>query len=569
MATLAAPGLGLAAAPAAGLAATRSGAGPAEDLPDLLATLGVGGVVGLERFAAEAGIKIGTGGDDQPAFDAAERAMAAAARAERSLHVRVPPGHYRLRRLRLPNRGGYYADPKTVILEQIAPADGGAPEAFVALADAYASFYLFWGFTLKGGWRERREGFGAKPGDAGQEADPWLYHPAPPGRPDTEAKPGHTAIQLHGAFSGVDDPHYIRNSPIDSQNPRGRVGELEIEGFGGDGLSLRGAGANVFGPIQIFQVGGRGVVIDSYDNNLSALDIGGTGLEGLVLGPNGSCNRILPFKVWYSGRRRLSGHTAALRLDRCATNQLVGQLQDASGGMVEADGCRGCTVVLGVGWAGEIASMDADIAAVTWRGKVRANSFVINAEIGPWQSQAYPSVKRLLRTGPDAEGQRPRGNTLLLNHEGWPDDRGGWNPAWFDGPLDGNSLIVNGELRQSQAWIPDDSGALRFGRSNEGGKGEAGLAVEAAVTRLADPSEVRIDHVGRDHTTALLTATDGRVALGAPLRLKSYTLATAPSPVAAGAGAAIYLVDETPAPGVAVSDGRAWRRISGVAEAKA
>jgi hypothetical protein len=218
--------------------------------------------------------------------------------------------------------------------------------------------------------------------------------------------------------------------------------------------------------------------------------------------------------------------------------------------------------------------MDADIAAVTWRGKLRANTFLINAEIGPWPSQAYPTIKRLLRTGPDSEGQRPRGNTLLLNHEGWPQDKGGWNPAWFDGPIDGNSLIVNGDLRQPQAWLPDDAGSLLFGRRDAGGAVEAGLALDPAAARLVHAGEVRLEHQADDHATALLTATDGLVSLGAPLRLKSYTLATAPSPVAVGAGAAIYLIEEVPppgvqTPGVAVSDGRVWRRIGEPAGTKA
>ncbi len=527
---------------------------------NVLAGLGVSRVEGLEKYAQLAGITLGVG-DDQPAFDAAMAAMRAAS-GTGGLYVKVPPGRYRLRRLRLSNRAGFFCDPKTVVLEQMAPLDPAKPEVFVSLSSPFDTFWLFYGFTLKGGWTYGRAGYS---GDAG-ESDPWLYRPPTEDGDDPEdgAVIGQTALRLHGAFSGKDDPKFRANSPVGAQNPRGRVGELEIEGFGGDGVSLKGAGAQIYGTIQVYRVGGRGLYINGYDCKLGFIDVGETGMEGVVLGPNGSANTMVPFKAWYSGGRRLPGHTAGLRMDRCSGVQLFGQLQDSSGSMIQARACRGCTLIIGLGWQGEIANLDDDMAAVVLQGDSRTNTFVINAAIGPYASQTYPTIRKLLKMVPDARGKRPRRNSFILNHEGWPDDRDIWNPAWFEGPLDGNTVIANDQIRPSQ-WAPSDDGRVSFGLAEPGG---LGLVVGGKSSKqpgqviLIHHDTARMDHYADGVYTNGITASQKVVTVGLPLRLRSYTVDTAPSAVAAGAGASIYVVDEAGGPQGAKSDGRVWRRDS-------
>jgi hypothetical protein len=548
---LALPGL---AAGAAALAGGEARAAERGGLASLLAGLAPGRTESLETYAQIAGIRLGRG-NDQPAFDAAMAAM----RRERGLYVRVPPGSYKARSLRLHNRSGFVCDPRTVVLEQLPPAPGRRWEPFVALADPLASHWVFYGFTLRGGWpRSGAERWADAARQDGLRADD------SPG-PQLPREAGHVGVHLHGAFSGEADMAYRANSPSGAQNPRGRLGELEIEGFAGDGLSLRGAGAQVFGPIQVYRVGGRGAYVDTYDCKFGFIDVGETGLEGLVFGPNGSANIVTGFKAWYAGGRRVAGHTAALRLDRSSGLQLSGQLQDPSGPMVVAEGVRGCTAVLGVGWQGRIDQMDQDIAALELSGDSRANTFVLNAAIGPYASQAYPGVKRLLRMKPAADGARPTRNTFVVNHEGWPGDAGVWNDAWFQGPLDGNLLLVNDQVRQPGQWAPLDDGRITFGLAEPGGLGMivgGKVSAQPGQVILVHHDTARIDHFADGVYSSALVASKDAVTLGVPLRLKSYTVATVPNAVAAGAGAAIYVVDEIGGAQGAKSDGKVWRRDS-------
>ena len=525
----------------------------------MLSGLGVSRVEGLEKYAELGGIVLGAG-DDQPSFDAA--AMTAAS-ATGGLYVKVPPGRYRLRRVRFGNQSGFFCDPKTVVLKQLPPLDPTKPEVFVALSDPHATFWLFYGFTLKSGWTPGRAGYASK---AARESDPWLCQPSKnPDVPDEEACVGQTAQQLHTAFSGKDDPTFRANSPVGAQDPRGTVGELEIEGFGGDGASLQGAGAQIFGAIQVYRVGGRGLYINGYDRKLGFIDVGETGLEGVVLGPNGSANTMVPFKTWYTGGRRLAGHTAALRMDRCSGVQLLGQLQDSSGSMIQARACRGCTAIIGLGWQGEISSLDDDMAALVLEGNSRANVFIINAAIGPYSARTYPTIRKLVKMVPDRRGQRPRRNTLMRTHEGWPGDHDIWNPAWFEGPLDGNLVMAKDQMRQPSQWVPMDDGRVSFGLAEPGG---LGLVVCGKASKqpgqvmLIHHDTARMDHYADGVYTTGISASQSVVTVGLPLRLRSYTLETAPSPVAAGAGAAIYLIDEVDGAQGAKSAGQAWRRDS-------
>lgn len=57
------------------------------------------------------------------------------------------------------------------------------------------------------------------------------------------------------------------------------------------------------------------------------------------------------------------------------------------------------------------------------------------------------------------------------------------------------------------------------------------------------------------------TASAGEVIMGSPCVMKSYTVATVPSASASGAGAEIYVTDETGGATLAFSDGTNWRRV--------
>ena len=88
------------------------------------------------------------------------------------------------------------------------------------------------------------------------------------------------------------------------------------------------------------------------------------------------------------------------------------------------------------------------------------------------------------------------------------------------------------------------------------GRAEIGLVGD-------DDLHVKVSADGSAWTDALtMRGSDGRVALGAALRLKAATVATLPSASAAGAGAMLYASDETGGAVPVFSDGTAWRRVT-------
>ncbi len=371
----------------------------------------------LDQFAAALGVKLG-GDDDQAVFDAAEAAMKAA---PGGLYVKVPPGRYRLRRIRFGANSGFYAEaPQTVILTEVRDPTSKAEEAFVALDDPHATHWLFWGFILDGGWR-----YGRAPYQKAPEADPWLDH--------------QHAVVLDNAYNGETDDDYRRRSPIGSQNPRGRLGEITIANFGGDGLRVSGGGGGMFSVLSVFNVGGRGVAFTAYDDGLSLIDIGGTGREGFYCGPACGNNRIEAMKIWFSGIRRLPGAGAGLLLDRADSNRIMAlQVQDSAGDGVVLDHAIENTIDGGVQWHGAIPWMDAPVSALRLKS-ARKNRVTLSTSISPYAVQTYPAIKWQVRreAAKDDAGET---NLVDILSAGLPE-----GPAALSGPLDASDqLTING-----------------------------------------------------------------------------------------------------------------------------
>jgi hypothetical protein len=372
---------------------------------------------GLETFAASLGVTLG-GGDDQAVFDAAEAAMKAA---PGGLYVRVPPGRYRLRRIRFGANSGFYAEaPQTVILRQVRDPGSKTDDAFVALDDPHATHWLFWGFILDGGWR-----YGRAPYDKAPETDPWLDR--------------QHAVVLDNAYNGETDDDYRRRSPIGAQNPRGRLGEITIANFGGDGLRVSGGGSSLFSALSVFNVGGRGVAFTSYDDGLNLIDIGGTGREGFYCGPACGSNRIEGMKIWFSGVRRLPGAGAGLLLDRADSNRIAAlQVQDSAGDGVVLDHALENTIDGGVQWHGAVAWMDAPVSALRLKS-ARKNRVTLSTSISPYAVQAYPAIKWQVRRDA-AKDDAGETNLIDILSAGLPE-----GPAALSGPLDPSDLLtING-----------------------------------------------------------------------------------------------------------------------------
>lgn len=551
-----------------------------------LAALGVGRVVGLEKYAQQVGLALVNGANIQPAIDAAFAAM----KATPGLYVKIPPGRYKLHRLRIPNQGGFFCDLYTVILTQLM-ADPETPEVFVANETPYDTFGLFDGFILRGDWNGGRVGYrGAAFGEPEYEEDPWLFQyldaTGEGADPEIGAQVGQRALQFILAYNGQDvDPDYEfngvpvgpgvksdnlyrANSPINSQNPRWRVGNLAIEGFGGDGAYLQGSGENQFSNIHVFNVGGRGRVVNSYDCCHRGWRIGQTGLEGLVFYGNGSAHDEPDFKTFYAGGRRIPGHMMGLRGHRCSGVTATGQVQDPASSLAHftaIDGCRWNGVW---GWQGVINDMDDDIAAIHWKGRCRDNQLmgldVVNVE------EAHPTVAKVFRIEVETifgTDYYPENNQLMMIHRGFPDDDRTYNPDHYDGGLTGFYGMINGLQLHPRQYLASANGDANFTAAN-GGEATGLIArgtdsvVGAGAALLIYQAAGGLVHYAGGVSTEGLSATDSLVRLGLPLKLKSYTVATVPSASAAGAGASIYVVDESGGAQGAKSDGTSWRRDS-------
>jgi len=411
--------LGLAASPAladppaaTGTPAPAALAGPAS------------GVRTLESFAAAMGVRLG-GANDQAVFDAAEAAMKAS---PSGLYVKVAPGRYRLNRIRFGSNSGFYAEaPQTVILQQVRPDASAVEEAFVALDDPYATNWLFWGFVLDGGWRYGRGAYGKAP-----ETDPWLDR--------------QHGVEFANAPSGLDDNHYRSNSPLGTQNPRGRYGELTIANFGGDGLRVKGGGDDMVSVVSVNNVGGRGVQWRSYDNDIGLIDIGATGREGFYCGPNCASNRFGQVKIWYSGLRRLAGASAGLVLDEADDNQFLGlEIQDAAGDGVVLDRAALNTIAGTVQWQGRIPWMESSIAVLTLKG-ASTNRVTLTASRPAYADQAYPAVRMLVRDLQSPEAGFARSNIIDILPFGLPA-----GPKALAGPLDASNVVtISGQARASR-----------------------------------------------------------------------------------------------------------------------
>lgn len=99
-------------------------------------------------------------------------------------------------------------------------------------------------------------------------------------------------------------------------------------------------------------------------------------------------------------------------------------------------------------------------------------------------------------------------------------------------------------------WSASSHGTAIIFRTTPAGATTAGRAERL---RILDNGNVRI---GADGTATCRLDVDG------PVRVKAYPLSLAPAAAASGAGAIIFISDESGGPVLAFSDGSAWRRVT-------
>lgn len=452
----------------------------------------------LESFAAALGVSLG-GADDGPVFEAANKAIVAAARSG-GLTVALPVG--RVERtsvtLLLDNNGGYVCPaPGRCVVEAVRPSDSAAATWLVRVADPHATNLVLSGITFYGGWQWARAPYGAAP-----ETDPWI-----------ERQGG---VNIAHAFNGADDPAFMANSPTRAQTPSDHIENLVISGFGGDCLVVTGAGQNNYHNIRGQNCGGHGLVIDSYDNKFSDIDFGGVGRSCLFTRPAGGTNYI-EGKVWYCGFRLKSADDHGVRNDASGNlMQLI--VQDTYGDAIRNSGLTNSINAV-VSWQGVMSPMDpGPISAYTCVG-CAYNIVTLNASI--WtEHQAFPNVTRLYRDLSNG-AQYGRNNIVTISERGWPQDHSVsiWTSFWFEGPLEvSNRITLNGIDRIRYA-APGPSGLLDYTA------GMNGSAVGTIVfgPQSANPGKVAVLCQGAGASACALqgfsttaTAASGRLRVSGP-----------------------------------------------------
>ncbi len=153
-------------------------------------------------------------------------------------------------------------------------------------------------------------------------------------------------------------------------------------------------------------------------------------------------------------------------------------------------------------------------------------------------------------------------------------DKDNGNVGIAGNPLISRELTVHGncQIGLDENLTPDNTG--KIGQLIIDGAGYAGwIALDANSMYLGHNSGARNLKLQTNETSRITITGIGNVGIGidapttkldvdGPVRCKSYTVATLPSASGSGAGAMIYVSDETGGAVMAFSDGTDWRRFT-------
>lgn len=433
----------------------------------------------LAYYARVAGITLGTG-NDQPAFDAAHTAMAALASGQ-MLYVEVAAmaTPYMVDQVKIYSRAGFWCAPGAAMLRQKSTS---AVQPIVTFGNldwdsgtrSTAASWLLWGFKIDGGYFLNWTASGGV-----DETDPRLAHygtteASNGGDPDRYMAVGQAGVYLRGAFADASytTPGISENQPVPygDGDARYRIGELDITNVGGDGFHLEGTGAGVIGPIRVEGAGGRGIVLNAYDNHYGTLDAGGTGFEGLVIRQQCSDSRIFAAKAWFTGLRANAGNTSVGGQVQDAGHQvgcwidqptnLVGviEVQDSVGSAFQIDAPVNPRLDLTANWIGLPPSQQAadcggiDLSPTRYSPTSSTGGY-IRAHVMPWNASPYPHVVYAIRTSGNVSG-----TVIELSQQGLQnnDTTDNFKISWIQGsatvfgsytptlPSNGQTLVING-----------------------------------------------------------------------------------------------------------------------------
>ncbi len=339
----------------------------------------------------------------------------------------------------LDNNGGYFCPaPGQCAVQAVRPPDSADASWMVSVADPYATNLVLSGITFYGGWSPGRGAYAAKP-----QADPWLD------------KQG--GVNITHAFAGVRDEAFIANSTIKAQLPLDHIENLVVAGFGGDCLRVQGAGQNTYHNIRGSTCGGHGLSINSYDNKFTDIDFGATGRSCLFMDDQGATNYVQG-KAWYCGFRLQPGDDVGLK-NISSGNVFDVTVQDTYGDAI-LDAGRLSIITASISWQGVLSPMDAGPISAYVCLACDHNIVTLNAAVFE-TNQKFPNVTRLYRDLLK-DGRGGTANTVTIVEKGWPQDYGGWQAAWLEGPIDASNRITLNGVDRAHGNQPDSSGQLAY-----------------------------------------------------------------------------------------------------------
>lgn len=151
---------------------------------------------------------------------------------------------------------------------------------------------------------------------------------------------------------------HIAASAIGSNDPRHLIEDVLVVDTKGNGVDLDGRGAGIYEKIWVYRADGVGFRTNQFDSMYGAIDIGASGLQGLLVDSGSYDGRFARVKAWFSGSvdpslgydyhlkgwyntiEGIQGQDAkksSLFLDGASFNKITGQLQSPGSVSAPAD----------------------------------------------------------------------------------------------------------------------------------------------------------------------------------------------------------------------------------------
>lgn len=327
----------------------------------------------------------------------------------------------------------------------------------VSLSSQYDTGWLLRGIYFNGTWDQDWLGTGAKAAWIGKQ----------------------NAAVLINAYNGdAANNAFEANSKGSLQEPAGTVADVYFTNFGGDCFDWQGAGGGTAYDVRAENCGAYGSYLNVYDSHFVNIDIGATGLSGMVCGNVGCADdEFNGLYLWYAGAAQNVAHDHDLEVYGNSNNFMGMRLQDSTGDLLYEDNDFNNTFNGTGEWQGCQAWMAPNVAGIRTGGGAqnKHNMNISMFGVGYACQASFPNVTLVvndtLSTSNPYNPVYSVLNTFNLLVQGFPGAYPGdnrnyyYNPSWIEGPVDTtNTFNINGTTRTPRNYVADPAtGQYNFG----------------------------------------------------------------------------------------------------------